>query len=58
MVEQLATTGVTLSYDDNVVALLGTLLKSYERLVVSLSLQNVLTLQTLVEKPHFLTCLR
>jgi hypothetical protein len=49
MVEQLTMTGVTLLDDDNVVALLSTLLKSYEGLVVSLSQQNVLTLQIVIK---------
>lgn len=49
MVKQLTTTGVTLLDDDNVVAILNTLLKSYEGLVMSLSRQNVFTLHIVIK---------
>ncbi len=48
MVEQLAIIGVTLSDDDDAVALLSTLLESYG-LIVSLSGKNVLILQIVIK---------
>jgi hypothetical protein len=49
MVEQLIIASVTLSDDDSAMALLNTLLESYEGLVVSLSGQNVLILQIVIK---------